>query len=100
MADREDIKFQVVYGGGYTHYDFRKSTGGFKGDVDGDHHRTVTEIDEKFEARLNKKLGGDRGTVLREAAIAFFDKVGDELNEVLSNVVFYGARLQIRKYDE
>jgi hypothetical protein len=99
MPDKVDIKFQVVYKGNYNHYDFRKSTGGFKGDADGDTHRTISEIDEKFEARLNKD-GSNKGTELRDRAIAFFDKVGDELNELLSYVSWYGARLQIRKYDE
>ena len=100
MADNVDIKVQIVVGGSHNHYDFRKSTGGFKGASDGDRHRTITEIDEKFEERLNRQLGDGRGTELRDRAIAFFDRIGDELNEVLSHVTLFGGRLQIRKFDE
>lgn len=86
--DRSDIKLQLVTKGNFCHYDFRKSTGGFKGAEDGDDHKTIAEIDERHP------------DAVRDQVIAFFDRIGDELNGILCNFRVFGARLQVRKYDE
>lgn len=87
MADtRPDIKLQLVTRGDFTHYDFTGD--GFKGGADGDDHKTIGEIDENHPDDV------------RDQVIEFFDRNGDELNVILSRFRVYGARLQIRKYDE
>ena len=84
--DRPDVKVQLVFSGDFSHWDFRGD--GEKGAADGERHRTIGEIDERFDDSI------------RDEVIALVESSGDQINKLLGYFNVLGARLQVRIYDE
>lgn len=110
------LKFQAVSGDNPTNHeiDQRVSTGKFDGDAQGDHHKTLFEVDEVTGTvgDFLKRVSGNQLSALTipiihkltdldldQDALGFLLARGDEINKELTKIDYLGNSLRIALMD-